>query len=192
MTTPEYPQNLPVPQPKSSGRKRGLIVITCIIAVIVIGILLAALGNTSQHNPGNASGNQPVTAQPVTSEPAPVPTPDPKGTYVGSCDYTLTSDFSGNGYDHLIGEIDLHNTGNIGTVDKLRITWPQEGYPPIVAKRTVHSKPGEHLAARFHIAVPSSGNVITLLQSWQESHGMKDGCTYKVTITDTFGTVQGG
>lgn len=162
-----------------------------IIVLALIALAFAGCGSAGTHSQGNnPQNNNPIvtTAPPVAS----VPTPSPNGTYQGSCDYTLTTDYSGNGYDHLIGEIDLINTGNIGAVDKVRITWPQEGYPPIVAKKTVRTTPGQHLAVRFHIAVASSGNVITQLQSWQQSHGYKDGCTYKVTTISTFGSVQGG
>ena len=158
------------------------------IVIITGALALAALAACGPNQTHAQSGQSPKAfdTTPVTFTPA--PTPSPNGTFTGSCDYTLSSDIYGN--DHLIGEIDLHNNGNIGTVVKVRITWPQEGYAPIEAKRTVKTKPGEHLAVRFHIAVPSTGNVITQLQSWQEQHNFKKGCTYKATITSTYGSPQ--
>jgi hypothetical protein len=158
-----------------------------IYALTMLAFALAACGMPATHQANVSHTTPAVTAPPVSAPPA---APNPEGKYQGSCDYTLSSNIYGK--DHLIGEIDIHNTGNIGTIDHVRITWPQEGYAPIVATRTVRTKPGEHLAVRFHIPVSSSGNVITQLQSWQESHGMRNGCTYKVTETGTFGIVQGG
>ena len=163
-----------------------------VIAIVTGSLAVLALAACwPQHSHAQAGGQSPTPfdTTPVTFTPAPTPSPD--GKYTGSCDYTLSSNFSGTGYDHLIGEIDLHNTGNVGTVVNVRITWPQEGYAPIEAKRTVKTKPGEHLAVRFHIPVATSGNVITLLQSWQSNHNDNSGCTFKATITGTFGSVNG-
>ena len=60
----------------------------------------------------------------------------------------LTNNIYGN--DHLIGEVDLTNTGNIGTVVRVRITWPQEGYAPITARKTVRTKPGTTTHTAVH------------------------------------------
>ncbi len=118
---------------------------------------------------------------------APTPTPNPNGTYQGSCDYTLTQDFNNPDANWLVGEIDLTNTGNVGVIVKTRITWPQEGYPPITARKTVRLAYGQSKPVRFH--VPANSNVITLLQSWQTNHNYNDGCTYHAAFTSTFGAV---
>jgi hypothetical protein len=76
------------------------------------------------------------------------------------------------GNDYLVGEVTLHNTGNIGTVVRVRFTWPQEGMAPIVAHKMVRVPFGQSKTVRFpcqrrHV---SNSNVIDLLQSWQEHH----------------------
>lgn len=152
------------------------------VALVVIGIS-AALSKPQHHTHTTAAGQ---TTPAYT--PPPVPTPSPNGTYVGSCDYLLSSSLYGK--DHLIGEVDLHNTGNIGTVVRVKITWPQEGQKPIARFKTVRTNPGAHVVVRFKVAVSSTSNVITSLQSWQEHHSMRDGCTYNATETDTFGSAQ--
>jgi hypothetical protein len=34
--------------------------------------------------------------------------------------------------------IQLTNTGNIGTVDRVTITWPQQGYSPLAMNKRIH------------------------------------------------------
>jgi hypothetical protein len=194
MTTPgqfpgQYPGSFQSPQPKPKRRKTVLIVIGSILAgivtvIIIIGAIAAAVGNNpkSSRNVGTANNTAPVTT-PAYTPPA---TPNPDGTYRGSCDYILPDNFPGT--YHAIGEIDTHNTGNIGTVIKAVITWPQEGSAPIRMARTVRTAVGSHKVIRFRKAITSSQ--IDLLQSWQEHHGLRDGCTYKVSMIDTFGSVQ--
>ncbi len=159
------------------------IVTAALSAAIAIGV--AACGPAPART---AAAQQPLPAlstNPVSTYTAPAPVPSPDGTYSGSCDYTLTSDFSSSISGHLIGEIDLENTGNVGTIDRVRITWPQEGFPPIVATRTVRTPAGASKTVRFHVA--ASSNMIDELQSWQEHHNLRDGCHYRATITGTYG-----
>jgi hypothetical protein len=156
------------------------------VLLIVVGIIGAAVG-TGKTVGVNASTTQ-AAAPVATTPPAPAPAaaPNPQGNYTGSCDYTLSSSLYGD--DHLIGEVDLTNTGNIGTITRVRITWPQEGYAPITARKTAHVPAGQTIPVRFHIAVSSQGNVINQLQSYQLSHN-GTGCTYHATITSTYGSV---
>lgn len=163
---------------------RTTITLAALAAVTAITAAGCALPAQASHN----ISSPPATA-PAAQSQSPAPQPSPNGTYTGSCDYTLSVNPYRN--DHLIGEIDLVNTGNIGTIDKVVITWPQEGYPPIRATRTVHLAYGQRLAVRFHISAGSTASnsqVIPLLQSWQQNHDYRDGCTYKTTETATFGT----
>jgi hypothetical protein len=55
--------------------------------------------------------------------------------------------------------------------------------------RTVKVAWDKKKAVRFSIPVNSNGNVIDLLQSWQEHHNLRDGCTYHANIINTFGLV---
>ena len=157
--------------------------------LVVLGIIGAIVGppksQPASRTQAAASTTAPAAAA-TSAAPTPAPVPSPNGTFQGSCDYTLTNNIYGN--DHLIGEVDLTNTGNIGTVVRVRITWPQEGYAPITARKTVRTKPGTTTPVRFHIPVSSSGNVINQLQSWQLSHNDRTGCTYDAKVVRTFGS----
>jgi hypothetical protein len=158
-------------------------IIGVIVLLIVIGVAIGAGKTAGTPVAGHTTSAQPA-AQHTTAAPTPTEVaPNPSGTYSGSCDYTLGDSLSSY---HLIGEVDLHNDGNIGTKDHVVITWPQEGAQPVKASRNVRSDAGTRSVVRFKISASSS--VIDSLQSWQERHGYKDGCTYKVTMTGTFGT----
>jgi hypothetical protein len=161
------------------------------IGIVLVALLGAACASQGSVTENRATGNTLAAPNPPpTPSTAPAPAPSPDGTYSGSCDYTLSNAIYGN--DHLTGEVDLKNTGNIGTVNRVRISWPQEGYAPIVAHKTVRVPAGGSKVVRFHVPVASMGNVITNLQSWQERHNFRDGCHYRTTIIDTFGSVQSG
>lgn len=154
---------------------------------------LAVVGCTTATTSHKAVAHQkPLPTLPANTTPPSVsaqPTPNPSGTAKGSCDYTLSNNFSGTGNDHLIAEIDLTNTGNVGEVVKVTVKWPQEGYAPIRATKTVHSPYGaSDQVVRFHVPVPESGNVINLLQSWEERHNLPNNdCKYKTVIESTYG-----
>jgi hypothetical protein len=179
-------------QPRASWprRHRVLTVLGVLVVLLIVGSIANAVATGSKDGASNnAAGGQPAaqaavsspTAQP-SSTPAPVPSPD--GKYSGSCDYTLGSDPVG-GTAVFVGEIDLTNTGNVGTIVRARITWPQEGYAPIAMKRTMRVPSGQKRAVRFHYH--ADGNQVDLLQAWQSGHNFKDGCTYRATLTGTYG-----
>lgn len=157
-----------------------------LVLLLVLGGILTAAGvktTTAGTSPQPAASH--AASHPHTTSAAPAAAaPNPSGTYNGSCDYTLGDDPVG-GTARAIGEVDLHNNGNIGTKVHVRITWPQEGYAPITATRNLRTTPGERTAVRFHEPLPQTE--IERLQSWQSNHGYKDGCTYKVVILGTFG-----
>lgn len=161
--------------------------LTTIMTATAATAILAACATTNTAHQDAASTTAPAAAATTAPPPpTPAPAPSPNGSYTGSCDYTLTSSLYGN--DHLIGEVDLHNTGNIGTVVRVKITWPQEGYSPIAARKTVRTRAGATVAVRFHVPVSNTGNVIDQLQSWQLSHNDRPGCHYSATILRTFGS----
>jgi len=178
------------PPPPDGGQKkthrRRNSVLGVLGAIIALGIIGSIVGGNSSHAAKTASAPRHSAAAnaPAATPPAPAPEPSPDGNYSGSCDYTLGSDPVG-GTARAIGEIDLTNTGNIGTVTHVRITWPQEGYAPLSMTRNVHVRAGASKSVRFHM--PLSSDQVDRLQSWQEGHNFKDGCTYHAAITDTFG-----
>jgi len=148
---------------------------TSLVAGAVIGLLAACAPSTTNNQTNQASVKH--NSKPKVKVP---PAPHPDGTYSGSCDYTLSNSLSESNAGTLVGEVDLVNTGNVTTHVKVRITWPQEGFAPIAMTRVVKTRPGQHLAVRFHTT--ASQSVISQLQSWQDGHGLNNGCTYKATI----------
>jgi hypothetical protein len=181
----------PPQPPRQSWPRRHWVLTTlgAIVGLLLIAGVAGALTSTSSSSTSGSSlaapSAPPASSGPPAATTAPAPVPSPDGKYSGSCDYTLSDSFNGN--DHLVGEIDAKNTGNIGVVLRTRITWPQEGTPPIVAHRTVKVAWGQKKVVRFSVPVSNSGNVIDLLQSWQEHHNFRDGCTYHAAIIRTFG-----
>jgi hypothetical protein len=160
--------------------------------IVITAAALAALTLAGCASTG--ATHKAVTAAPATSAvpatPAAAPAaPNPDGTFQGSCDYSLNDniDFSSNIEGKLLGEVELRNTGNIGTVERVRITWPQFGLPPVVRTRVVHVASGDSRTVQFH--VPATSDMIGSLQDWQERHGFKDGCKYRATLVRTFGSV---
>jgi hypothetical protein len=156
--------------------------IGAVSAIAVIGILsavFAAPATTTTLHPSAST----VPAASATVPALPAPSPD--GTYQGSCDYLL--DVGGQmGAYALVGEIDLSNTGNVGVIVHTRITWPQEGSPPVTMRKTVHLPFGAtDKPVRFRMSATSEE--IDALQSWQGSHDFKDGCTYHASFASTYG-----
>lgn len=161
-----------------------------ITAVLAGGALLALAGCAapaatrpgSNLNSSITSANASIRAS--RSAQARADNPDPSGTYTGSCDYTL-GDSPATGTAIATGEVDVVNTGNIGTVVSVSITWPQEGFAPLAMHSTVKVPAGTTKPVSFHR--PLSSEQVDNLQGWQLGHGAADGCTYNATITTTYG-----
>lgn len=159
----------------------GVFVLLTIIGLVIGGSKTTNATTAASHS---TAATQPAVS-PATTAPAP-PATHPKGSYNGSCNYTLGSDPVG-GTAMATGDIQIHNTGNVGTVDRLRITWPQQGYAPLSMSKTVKLGTGASRDIQFHRSLTQTE--LDNLQNWQTGHNFADGCTYKATITDTFGPV---
>jgi hypothetical protein len=152
------------------------------------GVLLAVLAGCSSAGHSQAAA-APVTGAPPSATAAPAPVaPSPDGTFTGSCDYTLGSD-PANGTAQAVGDIDAANTGNVGITVTLTITWPQEGHSPLRLSKTVRIPRGGEQDVQF--SRPLSYDQISALQSYQTGHDYADGCTYKGSVTATFGSPAG-
>lgn len=87
----------------------------------------------------------------------------------------------------------MNNTGNVGIQIRVKIEWPQEGFPPITRTKTREVPYGNHdYPVRFHVSagsIDSGSNVIDNLQSWETGHNdPANDCTYHETIVNYFGT----
>jgi hypothetical protein len=107
------------------------------------------------------------------------------GRYNGACDYTL-GDFMSTP-SVATGDIQVRNTGNVGLVMRLKITWPQQGYAPLSMSKTVKLATGASKDVQFHRTLSQAE--LDNLQNWQMGHMGSDGCTYHGNITGTYGPV---
>ncbi len=169
-----------------------LAVIAALAAFAVLGVAACeptkTVGKPLVHTSTTKARPAAETTQPSEPETSAAPTPNPDGTYEGSCDYELVFD-TFNGHDHmgdLNGEVDLENTGNVGTVEKVTISWPQLGHAPIKLSKTIKIGYGQSKTVQFTRAATTSE--IDRLQSYQSTHD-DTGCKYSGTLMDTFGTV---
>ncbi|HVT97918.1 MAG TPA: hypothetical protein VHE33_10440 [Acidobacteriaceae bacterium] len=152
----------------------------------------AALVAGCQSSSSSTVAVQADTTRPSMAASASVPadtpqavTPSTSGTYEGACAYTLGDNPAG-GTAVATGDIDVTNTGNIGEVIKLKISWPQQGFSPLTRTSTVRLAKGQEQDVQFNH--PLTSDQLDNLQNWQTSHGFKSGCTYNGTIVSTFGT----
>jgi hypothetical protein len=183
---PTWPSGPPTPAPPRRKRHvlRWIAAGIAGFTVLVIAIAAAAGGGkttpAAQFTPARTISAPAAT----TTAPAAPAVPSPAGKATGSCDYSLADTVTGT--DYLTAEVDLDNTGNVGTVVKVTVSWPQEGFEPITATKTARVPYGASgQPVRFHVA--ASTDVISRLQSWQERHDTGDPCQYSNTITATFG-----
>jgi hypothetical protein len=185
---PPWPQQ--PPKKRRNGRTIALVIGGVFVVLIGLGIVGAALGGSKKPAAASSGGGNPAASSQTTSTPPPpAPAASPDGTYQGACDYTLGDDPAGSpGTAVATGDIQVTNTGNIGTVDRLRITWPQQGYSPLVMHKTIRLAAGASEDVQFHRHLTSTE--LDNLQNWQTGHNYNDGCTYNTAMISEFGSVQ--
>lgn len=169
--------------------KWGGIIIGAFV-LVSIGVAIGGGGSTTSSGGDDkqiakatvtASSTPTETPEPEPTEPPKVHAlPDPKGTFNLNCDYVLGdfSESSSQGFRFIAGGR-LRNTGNIGIVTRVTVTWEQLGQAPIKAVKTVSIKRGH--SKRVSFSLPATSDQIDLHQS-------SDGnCDTKVKILDEFG-----
>ena len=187
---PPMPVQVPAPARQQKPSRRGRVIAEIVggLVLLFVGIAIGSAGkNTTSNAPATAS-SQPAQAAATSAPPTPAPvTPSPNGTYQGSCNYTLGNNPAG-GSAVATGDVQVTNTGNIGTVVRVKITWPQQGYAPLAMAKRIRLAAGGSQDVQFHM--PLTYDQISNLQNWQTGHNYQDGCTYKATIMSTFGQAQ--
>jgi hypothetical protein len=186
------PPGGPYQQPPPRKRRRGLKIVLgiagAVVVIIIAGAVAAALGGQTSSSTGTAAA-PPTSATPQAAStpaaPAPVPSPNASGT--GTCDVSLGTGL--NGPNYLVAEVDVNNTGNIGEVVKVTVSWPQVGFAPIVKHKAARIPFGgtAHVNLRAN-AADYSGDVIGNFQNYQLSHPNSDACNYTLTEVSTFGS----
>src|SRR4051794_1784842 len=116
--------------------------------LVLLALAVVACGSTTTRTV-TATVTEPAAGEPTAtetgpSEPAPEPpqrqVPNPDGRFNLQCDYVL-GDFGDSGdpaqgYRFIAGGR-ISNTGNIGIITRVKITWEQLGADPITYTREV-------------------------------------------------------
>lgn len=176
------------PPARPRWRGRALLGAGAGLAGLVVGLLIGlAAGGTTGGNAKPASSLPTVseTATPPAPTNTPAPVPSPNATGQGTCDVSLASGINGTNY--LVSEVDVTNTGNVGVVIRVRVSWPQVGFAPIVRQKTVQVPFGQTVHANLSVpADPNGPDIVGNFQNYQLSHN-GDPCSYDLTVVSTFG-----
>ncbi len=190
---PEYPSPgwqppQPPQPPRKSWQRRHPVWFTVIALAVVLVVLVvvgAALGSPgSKPTASTGSTTAPVAAATSAAAPAPAPVPSPAGTISGSCDTSLSDSLYGQNW--LTASVTASNTGNIGTIVRIKVSWPLQGFAPIVKVKKVRTAAGS--SAQVEFRVPVNDQQISAFQDMQLSSSNSNVCSYRATITGTFGT----
>lgn len=113
--------------------------------------------------------------------------PDPEGTFESNCTYQLGdfSNYTPRGY-RFTADARMHNTGNIGTVNKITVVWHLSGGGKVTKAKTAKVAAGTNKLVS--ISVPTDSNKIDAYQDLDNSIG--NACKVTVAMVDTFGEVQ--
>jgi hypothetical protein len=157
-------------------------------AALVAAASLGACASSDNNDSKAEDATAPASAEPTSPTPTPtelpdVVMPDPSGTFTHSCDYVL-GDFTSHtstGY-RFVADAQLHNDGNIGTVNKVDAVWFLSGGRKVNMSKTVKVQPGRR--ARVGFTKPVGSDEIDLHQSLSGRR-----CNVKVAMIDTFGDV---
>jgi hypothetical protein len=162
----------------------GLVVLVLFGAVVAIG---ATVGKGNQPRQAGAAPPQATTAPAVSATTAPpAPAPNPKGTITGSCDVSLSDSIYGQNY--LTASVTANNTGNIGTIVRIKVAWPLQGFPAITKVKRVHTAAGSTKQVQFR--APVTQQQVSQFQDMQLAANGGDPCHYSADIIGTFGSPQ--
>ena len=140
---PQTPVHVPPPAQPRKRPKGGRVIAEIVGGVLLfLGVAIGSTGKTTPSSSPAASSSQPAQTAATSAPPAPTPvTASPNGTYQGACNYTLGDNPVG-GTAVATGDVQDTNTGNIGTVVRVKITWPQQGYPSLAMTRKIRLTAG--------------------------------------------------
>jgi hypothetical protein len=150
---------------------RRLALLTTTAAVILTGC-------QATSSAGHAAKVSTVVAG-TTPDATPAPVASPSVHYHESCDYILGSGLSLTA--KFVARAELHNDGNIGTVDQVKASWVQVGSHDITSTKTVRTPTGSHKVVNFSLL--EGQDQISALQAY---NGLHD-CKIKVTMVRQFG-----
>jgi len=178
--------------PAPPRRRGGRLLLACSasgLAGLVVGLVIGLAGgtttSTAARHTSPAVGAAPAATQSSVPAPAPSPAPSPDATGTGSCDVSLSPGI--NGPNYLVSEVDVTNTGNVGAVVRVKVSWPQVGFAPIVKHKTVRVPYGQTVHVNLSVNAGNySSDIVGNFQNYQLSHS-GDPCSYSLAIESTFG-----
>jgi len=154
-------------------------------ALVVLGIIGAALGSGKGKSASGTTAAVSTTAPAVSAtSAAPEPVPSPAGNISGACDVSLSDSIYGQNY--LTATVTATNTGNIGTIVRIKVAWPLQGFPSITKVKTVHTAAGSTKQVQFR--APVSESQVSQFQDMQLSSSDDNPCSYHATILSTYGS----
>lgn len=151
-------------------------------ASVVALALFAGCATTSAKTAGTGGGALPASSASSASSP---PAKQPDAKYNESCDMDLNSDYLGSPTAWLVGDAELHNTGNVGVVVRVKATWKQAGSGPITATKKMRLAYKKRHAVHFKL--PIGQNQVDAVQSAPGYLGSGHWCGVKATLVSTFG-----
>lgn len=183
---PQWPAPPAQPPKKRHWLRNSSIIAGLLLLAGIFAAVAAGSGSDGTSTPRARAVPATSAAPSANAAAAPAASADPKGkALLVAANYELGN--SGMGPYTVVAEVDLTNTGNIGTVDRVTAKWPQLGLPPLRMTKTVHVAAGHSKAVRF--SMPVSQGQISALQDYQTS-SPGDGYAYKATIISTYGAVK--
>lgn len=184
---PDAGGSAPPPEPGRRRRRRWPIFTEAagaVVAVIVLVALMSSRGTSTAGTPASTATAQAPLAAPATT---PSALPDPHASGTGTCGVLLDPSLGSN--DYLTAFVTVHNTGNVGEVVRVRVTWPQVGFADVVRHKSLRVP--WHATRHVSLRVPTAALGYDAVGAFQDTpdyqHG-NDPCSYRLTLVSTFGT----
>jgi len=152
----------------------GMLSVT-LVAGLIIGGVVGGSSETSEPVASTTTQSEPTEV--VAEDPPPDLEPNPDAEYDLTCDYLLGDpDYS------FVAGGDVTNTGNIGVVAEVKVSWTLLGSDPVTTTKSIRLKPGK--TKDVQISLPASMDQI-------DAHQSADGdCDVTAAMVDTFGDVE--
>lgn len=145
--------------------------------VLLMSACMAGGAAKQSASTPNAKALDTSTSVPPSASPVP-PVANPKGKYWSDCNLLLSDTL--NGSDHLVADATIHNTGNVGIINRATARWNIAGSAPLTKTvKGVRVRVGGSKMVHFRVPVSTE---TALAYEDANFH-----CGVKVTITGTFG-----
>ena len=189
---PDVPLWGPAPPPPPAPPKRhrfrnAMFAVGAVFLVLIIIGVAASIGQGTKGTGNNAAAPAGRNSSAPAYVPPPVPEASPDGTFTsGECDYTLGKLTGFTWHPKAIAATNLANTGNIGTVVRVKAWWQETGHASLTARKVVRLGVGQSRRVVFSVPIPASQ-----LDGLQNAAFNNHWCGVRASIVSTFGVPQG-